>query len=78
MFRRPHMDGTLLLAQESRFLLETEQGRGHLFVLSHGANREPQDLPAFRGKKLRVAYSSGGGLLALVAHRITVLEENPP
>ncbi|MGQ9365764.1 hypothetical protein [Azospirillum sp. ST 5-10] len=67
--------GTIVLVQEGRFRLATDGGPSRLFVLSHGADLEPQDLPALQHAQARVAvrYEDLGTLGAAVAHHVTPL-----
>jgi hypothetical protein len=56
--------GTILLVQESRFRILTEDGRGLAFVLSASAPIEPQDLAPVSGRRVRIAWRNIPGLLA--------------
>ena len=76
MFGRNSINGTILLVQEGRFIVETEQGESHLFILSRSAACEPQQLPEANGKRVRVTYSKAADLIGLVAHSVQLLEEN--
>jgi hypothetical protein len=70
--------GTILLAQESRFRLLTEDGRGETFLLAHDAPIEPQDLPPLVGRRARIRFSPAPQLMAGVAHDLVLLEEPGP
>ena len=69
------MCGTILLVQEGRFLLETEQGESHLFILSGSAACEPQQLPHANRKRVWVTYSEASDVIGCVAHSVQLLEE---
>lgn len=62
--------GTVLLIQEGRFRLLTDDGRGLAFTLSPAAPIEPQDLPPLLHRRVRVDYEDAPGLLAGAAHRV--------
>ncbi|WP_439595333.1 hypothetical protein [Falsiroseomonas sp.] len=70
----PSATGTMLIVQESRFRLLTDAGRGLLFILAHDAALEPQDLPAFTHRRLRVDYAEAPGLRAHIAQKLHLLE----
>ena len=53
----PSVTGTVLLVQESRFRLLTDDGRGLTFLLAYDASMEPQDLPPLTDRRVRVDYS---------------------
>ena len=76
MFGRKAIDGTVLLVQEGRFMLETEQGDSHLFMLSPSAQCEPQQLSDANRKRVRVTYSDASDVIGRVAHSVQLLEEN--
>jgi hypothetical protein len=63
----PSIVGTVLLVQESRFRLLTEDRRGETFLLSHAAPIEPQDLPPLAGRRVRMHYERAAQLLAFAA-----------
>ena len=64
--------GIIVLAQETRFRLVDDGGRSRIFILSHRAGIEPQDLPRLQRAQTRVsvAYSEAPHLVAQVAHAI--------
>lgn len=66
--------GVIVLAQETRFRLVDDDGRSHIFVLSHGAGVEPQDLPRLQREQSRisVAYREAPHLVARLAHAIYI------
>ena len=66
------VSGIVVLAQETRFRLVDDEGRDRLFLLSHSAGIEPEDLPRLQREKTRVlvGYSHGPGLVAQVANAI--------
>lgn len=66
--------GTILMVQESRFRLLTDDGKGLAFVLSSSAPFEPQDLAPLAGRRARVQYRAASGLLAGEAHDLTLLD----
>ena len=71
----PSATGTILLVQESRFRLLTEDGRGTLFLLAPDAPVEPQDLPPLTGRRVRVEYEESPRLVAAgIAHDLLLLE----
>jgi hypothetical protein len=70
------MDGTILLVQEGRFMVETEQGESHLFILARDSECEPQQLSDANHKKIRVTYSDASDVIGCVAHSVQLLEEN--
>lgn len=67
--------GKVIVVQEGRFRLLSEDGRGLLFLLHHGAPIEAQDLPALKQRRVRVRYEDGKGLIAGIARDIAVLDE---
>jgi hypothetical protein len=72
-----HVDGTVLFTQESRFTLETDNGERHLFILSHAAAMEPQQLPPLQHRQahVRVSYNAGPDVIANIAHAIDLIPE---
>ena len=66
--------GTILLVQESRFRLLTDDGRGLTFLLAHDAPLEPQDLPALANRRVRVEYEDAPKLVAGIARDLLVLD----
>lgn len=71
----PSATGTVLLVQEGRFRLLTEDGRGMMFLLAHDAPMEPQDLPSLTGRRVRVDYKDAPKLVAGVARDLALLDE---
>jgi hypothetical protein len=71
--------GRVSLVQESRFQLVGDDGRSTLFVLSHAASIEPQDLPALQRDSTRIAVrcDAAPGKVAQVAHAIRILDRTP-
>jgi hypothetical protein len=71
--------GMVLFAQESRFMLETDAGERHLFILSHKASAEPQQLPPLqhRQARVRVTYEEGPDVIGYVAHAVDLLPRRP-
>jgi hypothetical protein len=72
--------GRVLFTQESRFMLETDAGARHLFILSHRASAEPQQLSPLqhRQARVRVTYDEAPEIIGYVAHAIDLLPERPP
>lgn len=70
------IDGTVILAQESRFQLLDRRGVGHHFVLSHSAAADPEQLSALQREQatVRVHYRSAPDVLAHAAMRIDRLD----
>lgn len=68
----PVATGIIVLAQESRFRLVDDEGRGRMFILSRKAGVEPQDLPHLqRGQtRVRVVYDDAPNLVAALAREI--------
>lgn len=69
----PVAEGTILVVQESRFRLLTEDGRGLVFLLAHDAPLEPQDLPPLAHRRVRVDYEESSKLIAGIARYLRVL-----
>lgn len=69
----PSVTGRILLVQESRFRLLTDDGRGMVFLLGYDAPLEPQDLPFLTHRRVRVDYDESSKLVAGVAHDLQVL-----
>jgi hypothetical protein len=71
------VEGTVLFTQESRFMLETDAGERHLFILSHKASAEPQQLPPLqhRQARVRVTYEHGPDIIGYAAHAVDLLPE---
>ncbi len=64
--------GHIILVQEDRFLLEHDDGHKQLFVLSHSAPFDPEDLRSFArsGRRVTVRYEVPGTLIAGAAIQI--------
>lgn len=71
----PSATGTVLLVQEGRFRLLTEDGRGMMFLLAHDAPMEPQDLPPLTGRRVRVDYEDAPKLVAGVVRDLALFDE---
>lgn len=69
----PSITGTILLVQESRLRLLTEDGRGEVFLLAHDAPIEPQDLPPLAGRRVRLSYHASPRLMAGVVTDLDLL-----
>ena len=65
--------GVIDVVQEGRFRLALPDGRSMLFVLSHDAALDPQDLPGLAGDGLLVTvhFAQGPHLDARIAHDLT-------
>lgn len=68
--------GTVVSAQEGRFLLSCGDALMHLVVLAPGAGVEPQDLPAIihGGRSVAVTLRPAEGCHAAVAERLVVTD----
>lgn len=64
--------GIITLVQEGRFKLADDVGRTKLFVLSHSAAIEPQDLLAIlkRGERVTVKFENWENQIAAIAKDI--------
>ncbi len=67
------MEGVVTMAQESRFQLTDDRGVSHLFILSHSAAAEPDQLaPLSRQQaRVRVHYTTPENVIGLLAHAIS-------
>lgn len=65
--------GVIDVVQEGRFRLALPDGRSMLFILSHDAGLDPQDLPGLAGDGLAVTvhFERGQHLDARIAHGLT-------
>ena len=74
----PVAKGIIVLAQETRFRLMDDEGRGRMFLLSHKADIEPQDLPLLQQAQSRVAvvYDKAPHLIADVAQALYLSDES--
>ena len=52
----PEITGTVLLVQESRVRLLTDDGRARIFLLAPEAPVEPQDLTCLPGRRVQLRY----------------------
>jgi hypothetical protein len=73
MPRAEVVTGLVLLVQEGRIRLLTEEGRGRVFLLSAEASAEPQDLAALPGRRVRLRYHAAPRLMAGTVTAIEVL-----
>ena len=64
--------GTITLIQEERFQLDCDDGVQRLFVLSHRAPLESDELARLKreGARVEVEYDEGPGLIVHTAHRL--------
>jgi hypothetical protein len=74
-----NVQGTVLFTQESRFMLETDAGERHLFILSHSASIEPQQLPPLqrRQARVRVTYDDAPQVIGFTAYAVELLDGAP-
>jgi hypothetical protein len=70
------MNGTITIVQEGRFQMTGDDGVSHLFILSHAASAEPQQLAALQARQahVRVRYTPAPGLIGNIARAIYVDE----
>jgi hypothetical protein len=70
------IEGIVTVAQEGRFLLTEDDGRTHLFILSHRAPLEPAQLPPLQHGQARVqvTFREDDNLIARVAHSVRLME----
>jgi hypothetical protein len=70
------LEGIVTLVQEGRFLLRATTGESHLFVLSHKAPLEPEQLPPLQHDqaRVRVSYKDAHDLIARIAHAVERLD----
>jgi hypothetical protein len=64
--------GRIVVVQESRFRLVTDDGRGYLFTLAKNANIDATELRRLRARDtpVRVSYVGRPGLDSCVARRV--------
>ena len=67
--------GIILVVQETRFRLLTDDGRGLVFLLAHDAPLEPQHLPGLTYRRVCVDYDDSPGLIAGIARDLHLVEE---
>jgi hypothetical protein len=70
------MEGIVTIVQEARFQLLDQDGVSHLFLLSHSAAPDPEQLPALARdqSRVRVAYTRITGVIAHRARRIMLMD----
>jgi hypothetical protein len=70
------MEGTVTIVQEQRFQLTDDEGVSHLFILSHGASTEPDQLADLqrRQARVRIRYSPASNLIGLVARAVDLVD----
>ena len=68
--------GRIIVVQETRFRLVTEDGRGFLFTLARNANVDTTELRRLhaRDTPVRVSYEGVPGLDSCVAKRVGVVD----
>ena len=66
--------GTITLVQEERFQLDCDDGKKRLFILSHQAPLETDELARLKrqGAHVEVEYDDQPGLIAHTAHDIQI------
>jgi hypothetical protein len=66
--------GTITLVQEERFQLDCDDGTKRLFILSHKAPLESDELGRLKreGAHVEVEYDDRPGLLAHTAHDVQI------
>lgn len=71
--------GTINFVQEGRFELRSDEGQHKLFILSHHAPLEPQDLPDLQRRKVRVTvrFDEQPGLIAGIVKDMERAPEEP-
>jgi hypothetical protein len=71
------MEGTVTIVQEGRFQLSDDRGVSHLFILSHGASAEPDQLEVLQRwqARVRVKYSRARGLIGLIARSVDLIRD---
>ncbi len=71
------MEGTVTIVQEGRFQLSDDHGVSHLFILSHGASAEPEQLSDLqrRQARVRVRYTPARNLIGLVARSVDLIPD---
>jgi len=74
-----NVQGTVLFTQESRFMLETDTVERHLFILSHKASVESQQLPPLqhRQARVRVTYDNAPHVIGNTAYAVDLLDGAP-
>jgi hypothetical protein len=71
--------GIITLVQETRFKLAADDGCSKLFVLSHSAAIEPQDLLPLmrRGGRVVVRFNNAESQIAAIANEIMEIDRAP-
>jgi hypothetical protein len=69
------MEGIVTIVQEGRFQLCDDCGVSHLFILSHGASAEPDQLGVLqrRQARVRVKYTPASNLIGLIARSVDLI-----
>ena len=70
------IEGLIIINQEGRFQLVDDAGVAHLFLLSHAAAADPEELAPLQRKqaRVRVKYRPAEGLIANIAERLVLLD----
>lgn len=73
------IDGLITIVQESRFQLTDDAGVSHLFILSHKAAAEPEQLSPLqrRQARVRVTCSAHEGATGRIAYSIDLIGDTP-
>ncbi len=68
-------EGVVTIVQEGRFQLSDAAGVSHLFILSHAASGEPEQLETLqrRQSRVRVRYRPARNVIGLIAEAIDLL-----
>jgi hypothetical protein len=72
----PRAVGTILVVQETRFRLLTDDGRGLVFLLAHDAPLEPHHLAGLIYRKVCVDYDASPKLIAGIARDLRLVKES--
>lgn len=70
------MEGIVTIVQEGRFQLLDGAGVGHMFLLSHDAPLEPEQLRPLQHEqaRVRVEYAAAHDIIGLLALGVTRLD----
>jgi hypothetical protein len=71
----PQAIGTILVVQETRFRLLTDDGRGLVFLLAPDAPLEPQHLASLTFRRVCVDYDDSPKLIAGIARDLYPVDE---
>jgi len=70
------IEGIVTIVQESRFQLLDGEGVSRMFLLSHKAALEPEQLPPLQHEqaRIRVDYTAAHSIIGLLAHSVARLD----